>query len=69
MFNTALLAPKSTRTTQGVQVMTLKAKHHLAEASVLEDSAITNPARYRCRAIPGAGALVKDEDGGQLRLL
>ena len=69
VFNTALLPPKSTRTTQGVQVMTLKAKHHLAEASVLEDSAITNPARYRCRAIPGAGALVKDEDGGQLRLL
>ena len=28
IFNTALLSPKSTRTTQGVQVMTLKPKYH-----------------------------------------
>ncbi len=69
VLNTALLAPKSTRTTQGVQVMTLKAKYHLAEVSLLEDSSITNPARYRCRSVPAAGALVKDEDGGQMRLL
>ena len=69
IFNTALLAPKSTRTTQGVQVMTLKPKYHLSEVKHLEDTAITNLPRYRCRTIPAAGALLKEEDGDQMRLL
>ena len=69
IFNTALLAPKSTRTTQGVQVMMLKAKYRLERAVPLEEAAITNPARYRCRTIPAAGALVRDEESGQMRLL
>ena len=69
IFNTALLAPKSTRTTQGVQVMTLKGKHRLAEVAAVEESSLTNLPRYRCRSIPAAGALVREEDGGQLRLL
>lgn len=49
--------------------MMLKAKYHLERVVPLEDSSIVNPARYRCRSIPAAGALVKDEDGGQMRLL
>jgi len=69
IFNTALLAPKSTRTTQGVQVMTLKAKHRLTEAAAVEDAPLTNLPRYRCRAIPAAGALLREEDGEQMRLL
>jgi len=69
IFNTALLAPKSTRTTQGVQVMTLKPKFHLSEVKYLEESSITNLARYRCRSVPAAGALLKEEDGDQMRLL
>ncbi len=69
IFSTALLAPKSTRTTQGVQVMTMKPKYHLAEVRELEDTSITNLARYRCRALPAAGALLREEDGEQMRLL
>ena len=69
IFNTALLAPKSTRSTQGVQVMTLKAKHRLTEAAAVEDAPLTNLPRYRCRAIPAAGALLREEDGEQMRLL
>ena len=69
IFNTALLSPKTTRTTQGVQVMALKPKRRLAEVRTLAESAITNPARYRCRAIPAAGAPLKEEDGGQMRLM
>ena len=38
IFNTALLAPKSTRTTQGVQVMTLKPKYRLSEVKPLEET-------------------------------
>jgi len=69
IFNTALLAPKSTRTTQGVQVMTLKPKYHLAEVRPVEETSITNLARYRCRSVPAAGALLKEEDGDQMRLM
>ena len=69
IFHTALLAPKSTRTTQGVQVMTLKPKYQLSEVKALEDTSITNLPRYRCRALPAAGALLREEDGEQLRLL
>ena len=69
MVNTALLAPKTTRSTQGVQVMTLKPKYQLAEVCSLADSGITNLGRYRCRSLPAAGALLKEEDGGQMRLL
>ena len=62
IFNTALLSPKATRSTQGVQVMTLKPKYHLSAVRRLEDTGITNLGRYRCRAIPAAGALVREED-------
>ena len=69
VVNTALLSPKTTRSTQGVQVMTLKPKYQLSEVCSLEQSGITNLSRYRCRSLPGAGALLKEEDGGQMRLL
>ena len=71
IFNTALLAPKTTRSAQGVQVMTLKNKYHLAQVRTLADSGITNLSRYRCRSIPAAGALLREEDGDQqqMRLL
>ena len=69
IFSTALLAPKTTRTTQGVQVMTLKPKHRLAEVRTVEETSITNLPRYRCRTVPAAGALLREEDGEQMRLL
>ncbi len=71
IFNTALLTPKTTRSTQGVQVMTLKPKYRLAVAKPLEDTGITNLGRYRCRSLPAAGALVREEDGEdkQMQLL
>ena len=69
VVNTALLSPKTTRSTQGVQVMTLKPKYQVAEVCFLEDSPITNLSRYRCRSLPAAGAVLKEEDGGQMRLL
>ena len=69
ILSTALLTPKTTRSTQGVQVMTMKPKYQLAEVLPLADSSITNLGRYRCRAIPAAGAILKEEDGEQLKLL
>ena len=62
IFNTALLQPKTSRSTQGVAVMSLKAKRVLEKALPLKDSDIQNTARYRVRSIPASGALIKGED-------
>ncbi len=62
VFDTSLLAPKTTRTTIGVAAMTLKKKFKLVRALPLSETAIQNPARYRVKSIPAAGALLKEED-------
>ena len=68
IFSSAQLAPKTTRNTQGVAVMTLKKKHTVAGAAFLEETAIQNPARYRTRTLPAAGALLREEDQGNQQL-
>ena len=68
LFSTAVLAPKTTRTTQGVSVMTLKPKYKVERALPLEDTAISNPARYRSRSLPVAGALLRQEDTGNTQM-
>ena len=68
IFHTALLAPKTTRTTQGVAAMNLKPKYHLERVTTVEESAISNLSRYRVRAIPAAGALLRQEDTEERQL-
>ncbi|MCL2366884.1 MAG: DNA topoisomerase (ATP-hydrolyzing) subunit A [Oscillospiraceae bacterium] len=68
IFNTSALAPKSTRATIGVQVISLKKGKVLERAELLESTAISDPSRYRVRAIPAAGALLRPEDKGQQQL-
>ena len=68
VFSTAQLQPKTTRSTQGVQVLTLKKKHVLDRALPLEGSGIVNAARYRTRTIPAAGMLLKEEDTGNVQM-
>lgn len=65
IFNSAVLAPKATRSTQGVGVMTLKPKWHVVRAQPLEESGIVNKSRYRSRSLPVAGSLLKPEDKGE----
>jgi DNA gyrase subunit A len=65
LFSTALLLPKATRDTQGVAVMSLKKKATLSHAVLLKDSSIVNESRYRCKTIPAAGALLKQEDSAE----
>ena len=65
LLHTALLAPKTTRSTQGVAVMNMKPRYHLEWVCTLEESGITNLARYRVRSIPAAGALLREEDQGR----
>ena len=65
IFQTAALSPKTTRTTQGVNVMTLKPKYKVEGAAPLAETPIQNAARYRARSLPVAGALLKEEDRGE----
>jgi len=71
IFSSSLISPKSSRTTIGVGVMSVKAKHKLQRVLPLDETPIKNRARYAVRNIPAAGALLKDEDTGneQLELL
>ena len=68
LVHTALLAPKATRGTQGVQVMNIKPKYRLERLADVEDTGITNQARYRTRTIPAAGALLRPEDSEEKQM-
>ena len=68
IFNTSQLAPKTTRSAQGVQVVTLKRKYKLTEVRLPESSGIANLKRYRGRAIPAPGAILKEEDSDEKQL-
>ena len=68
LVHTALLAPKTTRATQGVQVMNIKPKYRLERVLRAESCGITNAARYRTRTIPAAGALLRPEDSEEKQL-
>ena len=58
IFTTAQLLPKTTRNTQGVQVVTLKKKATVCAAVQAEKSGIENMSRYRTHTLPSAGALL-----------
>ena len=62
VVSTALLGVKTTRTTQGVALLTLKKKYTLDRVCFPEQTGLTDLARYRGRSIPAAGALLKAED-------
>ena len=65
ILSTAQLLPKTTRNTIGVSAMSLKKKASVLYAVKLEESGITNVSRYRCRTIPTAGSLLKDDDSAE----
>jgi DNA gyrase subunit A len=68
VFNSSLLATKTSRSTQGVAVMSFKPKYSLKAAAPLGETKIKNLSRYRVRSLPAAGALLRDEDRGEKQL-
>ena len=68
LMHTASLTPKPPRSTQGVAVMTIKPKYRLERAVPAAETGITNPARYRTRTLPAAGALLKAEDSDEKQM-
>lgn len=71
LLHTSLIPAKSTRTTQGVNVMTFSAaKHHLKSAELYREKLLKTPDRYRKGKIPAPGAIPSEQDamGEQLTL-
>ncbi|MBR6106485.1 MAG: topoisomerase IV [Oscillospiraceae bacterium] len=70
VFNTAMLLPKTTRDSIGVQVMTLKAKGaKVEEVSVPTAEQLGGLQKYVVKNIPAAGGMAKDlEIAGQMTL-
>ncbi|MBQ6041284.1 MAG: topoisomerase IV [Oscillospiraceae bacterium] len=70
VFHTAMLLPKSTRDSIGVQVMTLKAKSSkLDSAAVLTAEQTEELKKYIVKNIPASGGMAKDlELAGQMTL-
>ena len=67
--NTSVIPLKSTRTTVGVQTMVLRGSHTITHACYSMELAFAQPKRYVSHSIPSIGALLKDEDKGQMTLL
>ncbi len=65
LLNTGAVAPKTTKDTQGVAVMTLKKGHRVAGVRDYREGEFQKPARYRTRSLPAAGALLSAEDAGE----
>lgn len=62
--NTDKIPEKTTRSSQGVNVMTLRRNAVIKEVTEAKDSGLLTTSGYGCRNIPAAGALIKDEDKG-----
>ncbi|MBQ1410303.1 MAG: topoisomerase IV [Oscillospiraceae bacterium] len=68
IFTTAQLMPKASRDATGVSVLTLKRNALLHRAVLLSEAGLVNESRYRTKAIPATGAILKDEDLGNQTL-
>ncbi len=67
IFNTALLLPKSTRDTIGVQTMTLKSKSTVDKAFIVNEETMQELSKFITKSIPVAGSFAKDiEDPDQI---
>ena len=67
LVDTAALAVKSTKDTQGVAVMTQRKGHRLMTAEKYAEGMLNRPHRYRAKSLPSAGSFMKeDEQGDQL---
>ena len=70
LFHTGMLAEKSSRTTIGVNVLTLKKNQRLVKAEIYVDGRFTRPDRYRTKNIPAMGTTLSASDKAeQLSLL
>ena len=60
LFNTGMILPKSTRDSQGVQVITLRKNAVLASASIVPAEELEQYEKYRSKSVPAAGKPAKE---------
>lgn len=65
LINTGSVAPKTTKDTQGVAVMTMKKNHILKNVRPYREGEFAKPYRYKTKNLPAAGALLSAEDEGE----
>ncbi len=63
-FNTEKIPLKTTRSSQGVNVMTSRKNSVVESAALAENSGLKNVERFRTKTIPAVGATVRDADKG-----
>ena len=68
VVNTALIPLKTTKNTQGVQVMKFKKNVFLKTMKKATDLSVANAANYRQRNIPSSGSAPKKEDASVQQL-
>ena len=62
LVNSAQIAEKATRDSQGVAVVTLKKNQSITSVRPAEGLDLADPHRYRVRTLPALGALLRGED-------
>ncbi|MDR0530740.1 MAG: topoisomerase IV [Oscillospiraceae bacterium] len=68
LFHTGAIAPKTTKDTQGVAVMTLRRGSTVKRLQLFSEGQLKTPARYRTRGLPAAGAIPTPEERGEVQL-
>jgi DNA gyrase subunit A len=64
LFHSGAVAPKTTKDTQGVAVMTLR-KNHRVSALRVYGGEFKSPARFRTKNLPAAGVIPTPEERGE----
>jgi DNA gyrase subunit A len=62
IFNTGAINPKTTRDTQGVQVLAAKKGSRMVELKRFTEVSLADPDYYRTKNIPAIGCYIKEED-------
>lgn len=62
IFNTENISPKSTRSSQGVQVLKEKKGSFMCSIKAVEESGFKNPDYYRTKTIPAVGRYLREDD-------
>lgn len=65
LFNSAMVSEKTTKNTQGIQVMTVKKNHFVENVEIFDENTLPNPHRFRTKTLPAAGAVIRPEDEGE----
>ncbi|MBQ8551045.1 MAG: topoisomerase IV [Clostridia bacterium] len=65
LLGTGMLAPKVTKDSGGVAVMTQKKGQRIYSAELYSDGMLSDPHRYRTRNLPAAGSIKRDGISGE----